>query len=184
MIPGTPFDALGLLRSGFREQSPVLYVEDSLLYASRGNVPIKEYYEVPLGKAYIRRSGSDLTFLSYNLMVNIALHVAQLLADLGVQAEVIDLRTLHPVDANTVLDSVRKTRHCVILEESSPSRILGSPFTSRLENEDMKVLEWPTLAARGGYAQELQPPSPRDVKTDRTFDLLGDVVDWFGLIQK
>jgi pyruvate dehydrogenase E1 component beta subunit len=117
VTPATPYDALGLMRSAARSPDPVLFAEHQLLYGMKGEVP-DEWYEVPFGKADIRRQGSDLTLVGYSRMANVAEEAAGILAERGVDAEVIDLRTLRPLDMDTVVESVKKTGRALVVEEN------------------------------------------------------------------
>lgn len=115
--PATPRDALGLLRTAVGMEDPVIFAEHQLLYGLRGEVP-DEPYTIPFGRASVRRRGDDVTLVGYSRMANIAQDAAEILAGRGVEAEVIDLRTLRPLDMQTVLDSVRRTGRALIVEEN------------------------------------------------------------------
>jgi pyruvate/2-oxoglutarate/acetoin dehydrogenase E1 component len=117
VVPSTPYDALGLLREAFNKEDPVLFSEHSLLYRLRGQVP-DEHYTIPFGQADVKRRGADLTLVAYSRMVHVALDAAQTLAQRGVEAEVIDLRTLRPLDMETIAQSVRKTTRVAVIEEA------------------------------------------------------------------
>ncbi|MFQ5861301.1 MAG: alpha-ketoacid dehydrogenase subunit beta, partial [Dehalococcoidia bacterium] len=116
VVPATPYDALGLFRACRQELDPVLFIEHILLYGVRGPLS-SEYYTVPLGVAEVKRQGSDVTLVSSSRMVHVALRAATELAAKGVEAEVVDLRTLRPLDMETVLASVVKTHRAVVVEE-------------------------------------------------------------------
>src|SRR5688572_13494772 len=119
VIPSTPYDASGLLRSAIRDDDPVLFFEHKKLYRSvRGEVPDTDY-TVPLGKAAITHPGSQVSVIAYGLMAHYALEAADLVADDGISVEVVDLRTLRPLDTETVLESVRKTGKCLIVYEDN-----------------------------------------------------------------
>jgi len=124
-VPSTPYDALGLLRAAIKDENPVIFAEHALLYGRRGEVP-DEWYEVPFGRAAVHRPGSDVTIVAYSGMVPVALKAAEALADRGREAEVIDLRTLRPLDMETVVDSVKKTNRRL------SSRRPGGPVVSRV----------------------------------------------------
>ena len=117
VLPSVPADAKGLLKSAIRSDDPVLFIEHEGLYAVKGEVPDGEHL-VPLGRAAIRREGADVTLVTLSRMVYVCLEAAEQLAGQGIAAEVIDLRGLNPLDLRTVLDSVRKTRRAVTVEES------------------------------------------------------------------
>ena len=123
-VPSDPYDALGLLRTAIADPNPVIFAEHGLLYGKRGEVP-DEYYTVPMGQAAVRREGTDITLVAYGRMVYTSLEAAERLAERGVEAEVIDLRTLQPLDTGTIVQSVEKTNRVVIVEENW--RTAGSP---------------------------------------------------------
>jgi len=117
VVPSNPYDAKGLLKTAFRDDNPVIFIEHTAIYAMRGEVP-EEEYSVPFGEARIAREGTDVTIVGYSGSVHQSLRAADMLAKEGINAEVIDLRTLRPLDIETVLDSVRKTNRCVVVEDS------------------------------------------------------------------
>ncbi len=117
VLPATPADAKGLLTASLRDNNPVLYMEHKMLYGVAGPVPEGEYI-VPLGKADVKRSGQDVTIIASSLMVHKALKAAETLAAEGVQAEVVDLRTVLPLDKETIVASVRKTHRVVVVQEA------------------------------------------------------------------
>jgi len=117
VMPATPKDAKGLLITAIRDEDPVIFIEHKLLYNEKGEVP-EEEYTIPLGKARIRRKGSDVTIVSWSHMVNYSLDAAKDLAEEGIEAEVIDLRSLVPLDEDTILSSVGKTHRLVVVHEA------------------------------------------------------------------
>lgn len=119
VMPSTPYDAKGLLISSIRDDDPVIFIEHKLLYGIKGPVP-KEPYEIPLGVADIKREGSDVTVVATALMVHKALKVAEDMQKKGVSVEVVDPRTLKPLDAETILKSIRKTGRLVVVDEGYP----------------------------------------------------------------
>ena len=116
VAPSTPYDAKGLLKSAIRDDDPVIFFEGETLYGSKGEVPEGEY-TIPLGVSDVKREGSDVTIIAWSKMVNVALKAAAALEEDGVSCEVIDPRTLRPLDVEPILASVRKTNRCVIVEE-------------------------------------------------------------------
>ena len=116
VTPSTPYDDKGLLKSAIRDDTPVLFLENELSYGIKGEVPLKPY-TVPLGRAEIVKAGAQVTLVSHSRMVQVCLEVAKQLKPLGIDAEVIDLRTIKPLDIGTILQSVRKTHRCVLVEE-------------------------------------------------------------------
>ncbi|MBU8912393.1 MAG: pyruvate dehydrogenase complex E1 component subunit beta [Spirochaetales bacterium] len=121
----TPYDAKGILKSAIRDDNPVVLLESEMAYSWTGEVPEEEYL-VPLGKADIKRPGSDITLISYSKPVRMVLQVADELAKSGVDAEVIDLRSLRPLDEDAIYESVRKTNRAVVIDESWPVASFGS----------------------------------------------------------
>jgi pyruvate/2-oxoglutarate/acetoin dehydrogenase E1 component len=116
-MPATPYDAKGLLKAAIRDDNPVMFIEHKMLYKEKGPVPEEEYI-IPLGVADIKREGKDITLVTYSRMVYRALEAAELLAQEGIDVEVIDLRTLKPLDIDTVIASVKKTGRFVGLTEA------------------------------------------------------------------
>ncbi|MBN1845241.1 MAG: pyruvate dehydrogenase complex E1 component subunit beta [Sedimentisphaerales bacterium] len=117
--PATPYDAKGLLKSAIRDDNPVVFMEGELMYGWKGQVPEQEYL-VPLGKADIKRPGSDVTIVTFGKPLHLVLAAAETLAADGIDAEVVDLRSLRPLDEQAICDSVAKTRRCVVVDESWP----------------------------------------------------------------
>jgi pyruvate/2-oxoglutarate/acetoin dehydrogenase E1 component len=142
IAPATPADAKGLLKSAIRDDNPVLCVEHKLLYATTGPVPDGDVTE-PLGQAAIRREGTDVTLVTYSYYVGVALQAAEALARDGIEAEVVDLRTLVPLDTETVLDSVRKTGRLVCIEEGTRTGGVGAEIAARVAEEAYEYLDAP-----------------------------------------
>ncbi len=142
--PSNPRDALGLLRTSIKSDNPVIYAEHSHLYGSRGEVP-DEYYEIPLGKARIARSGDDLTLVSYGYGVHVLLEAADQLTENGVDAEVIDLRSLHPVDYDTVVLSIQKTGRAVMLDTARRTGGIMSEIVAEAQERAMDWLDGPVV---------------------------------------
>lgn len=142
VVPATPKDAKGLLKAAIRDEDPVLFVEHSLLYGTKGEVPGGDYV-VPIGQADVKREGKDLTFIAYSRMILVALEAAQLLAQEGIEAEVVDLRTLRPLDTETVVRSVKKTNRAIIVEEDWRSFGVGAEVAARLVEEAFDYLDAP-----------------------------------------
>jgi pyruvate dehydrogenase E1 component beta subunit len=117
VIPSTPYDAKGLLKSAIRDNNPVIFFEDKISYTKvKGPVPSTEY-TVPLGVADVKRAGTDITLVGTSSMVQVALGAATMLEEIGVNAEVVDPRTLWPLDERTLIDSVKKTSRCIVIDE-------------------------------------------------------------------
>src|SRR3979490_2676513 len=116
VMPSTPYDAKGLLKAAIRDENPVVFFEDKMMYKLKGPVP-EEDYTVPLGVADVKRVGDDITLVATSSMVQIALGAATLLAEIGISAEVVDPRTMWPLDEKTLVDSVKKTSRAIVLDE-------------------------------------------------------------------
>jgi len=125
VAPSTPYDAKGLLKSAIRDDNPVMLLESELMYAWKGEVPAEEYL-VPIGKAEVRRQGEEVTLVGFSKPMQMVLEAAELLEKEGYSAEVIDLRSLRPLDEETVYASVRKTNRCVIVDNDWPLASVGS----------------------------------------------------------
>ncbi len=143
--PSTAYDAKGLLKAAIRDPDPVLYLEHKMLYRRVKEELPGEDYEVPLGKAVVRRAGSDLTLVTYGAMVHRCLEAASRLADKGVDAEVLDLRTLLPLDEETVLESVSRTNKVVIVHEDTRTGGVGAEVSARLAESAFEYLDGPIL---------------------------------------
>ncbi len=141
--PSTPYDAKGLLKQAIRyEEDPVMFMESEVMYGDKGEVPEEEYY-IPLGKADVKKAGRDVTIVSYNKMVKVALATAAELEKEGISAEVIDLRTIRPLDWNTIVESVKKTNRLVIVEEQWPMCSVSSEIAYRIQKEAFDYLDAP-----------------------------------------
>jgi pyruvate dehydrogenase E1 component beta subunit len=123
--PATPYDAKGLLKSAIRDNNPVVFMEAELLYNTQGDVPSDEFL-IPIGKADIKRPGSDVTLITFGKPLRMVLSAADQLESLDIHAEVIDLRSLRPLDEKTITESVNKTSRCVVIDESWPVASVGS----------------------------------------------------------
>ena len=137
-----PYDAKGLLKSAIRDNDPVIFMESEVMYGEKGEIPEEEYL-IPIGKARIAREGSDVTIVSFNKMMKVALAAAEELAKENISAEVIDLRTIRPMDWKTILDSVMKTNRLVIVEEQWPFASISSEIAYRIQKEGFDYLDAP-----------------------------------------
>jgi len=167
-----PYDGKGLLKSAIRDNDPVIFMECELLYGEKGEVPEEEYL-IPIGKASIVKEGSDVTIVSFNKMMKVALGAADELAKENISAEVIDLRTIRPMDWQTILDSVKKTNRLVIVEEQWPFASVSSEIAYRIQKEGFDYLDAPVRRITSAdapmhYAPNLValylPDVPRTVK--------------------
>ncbi len=148
VMPSTPADAKGLLKSAIRDNNPVICIESEVLYGTRGDVPEGEHI-VPIGLAEVKRPGKDITLIAHSKMVLLALDVAKDLEKEGIDAEVVDPRTLRPLDTATILASVRKTNRVVIVEEGWPFCGVGAQLVDTIQHEAFDYLDAPILRVTG-----------------------------------
>jgi pyruvate dehydrogenase E1 component beta subunit len=142
--PGTPYDAKGLLKAAIRSDDPILFIEHATLYQLRGEVPEDEDYTVPIGVSEVKREGSDVTLVAYAQGLQVALEAAERLAsEDGIEAEVVDLRSLRPLDMGPVLDSFKKTFKAVVVEEGYGTYGVGAEIAARLQEEGFDYLDAP-----------------------------------------
>lgn len=149
VMPATPYDAKGLLKAAIRDDNPVLFAENKLLYNTKGHVPESDY-TVPLGVAEVKRTGTDVTLVAYSRMAVVALEVAAELEQEGISCEVVDLRTLKPMDTETIVRSVEKTCHLVTVEEGHRNLGIGAEVCARVTELAFDYLDAPPyrVAAR------------------------------------
>lgn len=138
------YDAKGLLKSAIRDDNPIIFLESEMLYAHKSEVPDEEYL-IPIGEGVCRKEGSDVTLISWGKISHLALEAAKECEALGISVEMIDPRTLKPLDEDMIFTSVRKTNHCVILEENWPFASVGSEIVSRLQEVCFDDLDAPVL---------------------------------------
>jgi pyruvate dehydrogenase E1 component beta subunit len=148
VTPATPADAKGLLKSAIRDDNPVVFIEGEMLYNQKGEVPDGEHI-VPLGVADVKREGSDVTMVAHSKMVGVALRAADELAGEGIHAEVVDPRTLRPLDVATITGSVRKTNRCVVVEEGWPLAGIGAQIVDEIQRAAFDDLDAPVLRVTG-----------------------------------
>lgn len=140
--PSTPYDGKGLLKSAIRDNNPVIFLESEMMYAVKGEVPDEEYL-IPLGKGDIKRAGRDVTIIAWNKTLHLALSAAEKLAEEGIDAEVLDPRTLQPLDEELIFASVRKTHRCVIIDESWSFAAVAAQIADRVQKECFDDLDAP-----------------------------------------
>src|SRR3954470_20850485 len=172
IVPSNPYDAKGLLKSAIRDNDPVIFMESEQMYGDKGEVPEGEYV-IPIGVADIKKEGKDVTIVSFGKIMKQALGAALELEKEGISAEVIDLRTIRPIDYATVINSVKKTNRLVIVEESWPLGSIATEVTFKVQKEAFDYLDAPILRIMGGdvplpYAptliQEYLPNPERVIK--------------------
>ena len=161
LAPATPAEAKGLLKAAIRDPNPVVFLEHELLYADVAAVPDYDDYVLPVGRARIARAGSDVTLVSYARGVSFCLQAAEQLTRLGIDAEVIDLRSLRPLDSDTVIRSVEKTGRMVTVEEGWPVCSIGSELAAQVQRHAFDALDAPIEAVNGAdvpmpYAENLE----------------------------
>ena len=173
-----PYDGKGLLKSAIRDNDPVVFMESEVMYGDKMEIPEEEYL-IPIGKAKIVREGKDVTIVSFNKMMKVSLDAAVELEKEGISAEVIDLRTIRPLDWHTILESVRKTNRLVIVEEQWPFASVSSEVAYRIQKEGFDYLDAPvrritSLDAPMHYAPNLVAAYLPDVA--RTIALVKEVM--------
>jgi len=144
VTPSNPADAKGLLKSAIRDDDPVLVMESERMYGDKGEIPDGEYL-TPIGVAHVARKGTDVTIVSFGKMMKVALGAAEELAKEGIDAEVIDLRTIRPMDHATILSSVRKTNRLVVVDENWPVASISSEVAYRVQKDAFDALDAPVL---------------------------------------
>jgi pyruvate dehydrogenase E1 component subunit beta len=176
VMPSTPADAKGLLKSAIRDDDPVIFLEQERMYGMKGEVPEDEDFTIPLGVADIKREGTDVTIVARSLMVPVALKAAEQLEQQGVSCEVIDPRTIRPLDIDTIVESVKKTNRVVLAEESHPICGVNAEISAEIMEKAFDYLDAPVKRVSGvdvpmPYAKNLEnmvvPDVDRIVKAVR-----------------
>lgn len=144
VVPSTPYDAKGLLKSAIRDDDPVIFMESEQMYGDKGEVPEGEY-TIPLGVAEVKREGSDVTIVSFGKIIKEAFKAADELAKEGISCEIIDLRTVRPLDKEAILTSVKKTNRLVVLEEAWPFGNISTEITYIVQSEAFDYLDAPVV---------------------------------------
>lgn len=159
--PATPADAKGMLKASIRSENPVLFTESIALYSKPGPVPDDEDYVLPIGKSDVKREGKDVTIVAYARGVEWSLNAAKELAKEGIEAEVIDLRWLRPLDLEPVFESFKKTNRCVVVEESLPFYSVGSEIAAQIQENMFDYMDAPvkrvsSMDVHVPYAKEIE----------------------------
>jgi pyruvate dehydrogenase E1 component beta subunit len=162
VAPAMPADAKGLLKTAIRDDDPVLFMESETLYNVKGEVPDDPDFLVPMGQAAIAREGTDVTIVSWSRIVHVALDAARELANQGIQAEVVDLRSLRPLDEETIVASVQKTHRAVVAHEGWPYGGVGAEIADRIQRLCFDDLDAPVLRAT-----TLDVPMPYNAKLEQ-----------------
>src|SRR5947208_8191281 len=168
VMPSTPADAKGLLKSAIRDDDPVIFLEQERMYGNKGEVPEDEDFTIPLGVADIKREGKDATIVARSLMVPVALKAAEELKKQGVSCDVVDPRTIRPLDIDTIINSVKKTNRVVIAEESHPFCGVAGEITAEINERAFDYLDAPVRRVSGvdvpmPYAKNLEQLAIPDV---------------------
>ncbi len=171
ITPSTPYDAKGLLKAAIRDNDPVMFLEHKLLYAMKGEVP-KEEYVIPLGKADVKRAGTDVTIIAWSRQVHFALKAAEELAKEGINAEVLDLRSIVPLDWEAVEASVKKTHRVVIVQESSKRNGFAGELSAQIMEGVFDYLDAPVKRVAG--LNVVSPFSP--ALEDLTYPSIKDII--------
>ncbi len=144
VVPSNPKDAKGLLKSAIRDNDPVIFMESEQMYGDKGEVPEGEYL-IPLGVADVKRKGTDVTIVSFGKIIKEAYKAADILSEEGIECEIIDLRTVRPLDYKTILDSVKKTNRLVVLEEAWPFGNVATEITYQVQEQAFDYLDAPII---------------------------------------
>lgn len=177
VIPSNPYDAKGLLKASIRDNNPVIFMESEVMYGDKGEVPEGEYL-LPLGVAEIKRKGDDVTLISFGKMMKVAYAAADELAKDNIYAEVIDLRTVKPIDYPTIIESVKKTNRCVIVEEANPVAAISADIAYNIQKQAFDYLDAPVIRVNSmdiplSYSQKYIEVTLPNVK--RTIDAVKSV---------
>jgi pyruvate/2-oxoglutarate/acetoin dehydrogenase E1 component len=178
VMPSTPYDAKGLLKTAIRDGNPVIFVEHKLLYATKGEVPEQEY-TIPFGQADIKRGGNDVTIVATSRMVQFALAAADTLQEGGISAEVIDPRTLVPLDITAIVDSVKKTHRAIVVYEACRRGGIGAEIAAEIQERAFDYLDAPILRVANPdvpipFAKDLEAAAIPD--TQRIVSAVRDLV--------
>jgi pyruvate dehydrogenase E1 component beta subunit len=144
ITPSTPYDAKGLLKAAIRDNDPVVFLESEKMYGDKGEIPEGEYI-IPIGVANTRRKGTDVTIVSFGKIIKVALDAAEVLEKEGISCEVIDLRTIRPIDFPALVESVKRTNRCVVVEESWPLASISSEIAYHLQRYAFDYLDAPVM---------------------------------------
>ncbi|HHV62159.1 MAG TPA: pyruvate dehydrogenase [Firmicutes bacterium] len=164
VAPSTAYDVKGLLKTAIRDDNPVLFIEHQLLYTEKGRVP-EEEYTIPFGQAVIRREGTDITIVAYSYMARVAERAAEILAGQGISVELVDPRTLVPLDIDTIVNSVKKTGRAMVLSQAPKTGCFGEHIAYEIQNRALAHLKAPVEVVA---AHEVPPPMARTLEEEHT----------------
>lgn len=178
VVPSNPYEAKGLLKTAIRDNDPVIFMESELMYGDKGAVPEEEYL-LPIGVAHVARTGSDVTLVSFGKMMKVAHEAADELAKDGISAEVIDLRSVRPIDYDTLIQSVKKTNRMVVVEEAWPLASISSELAYMVQRRAFDYLDAPVVRVTNrdvpmGYARTLVEATVPNVQ--RTLEAVKSVM--------
>ena len=171
VMPSTPYDAKGLLKSSIRDDNPVIFIEHKMLYGMKGPVP-EEDYTVPLGVADVKREGKDVTIIAYSRMALLAVEAANELSGGGIECEVIDLRTLKPLDIDTIMTSVRKTGKAIVVSEACKTGGFAGEVVSQIVELGFDYLDAPVVRVAGADVPIPMSPVLEEVAVPRVVDIV------------
>ncbi|HEX3051956.1 MAG TPA: alpha-ketoacid dehydrogenase subunit beta [Aggregatilineaceae bacterium] len=160
-VPGTAYDAKGMLKAAIRDDNPVLFVEHSTMLQRRSNVPEDTDFVLPIGKSDVKRKGDDVTIVTYGKGLEWSLGAADLLAKDGIEAEIVDLRWLRPLDLEPVFESFKKTNRCVVVEESLPHFNVGAEISAQLQDQMFDYMDAPVKRVS---AMDIPLPYSREIE--------------------
>ena len=161
IVPSNPYDAKGLLKSAIRDDDPVIFMESEQMYGDKGEVPEDEYI-IPIGKAEVKKAGKDVTIVSFGKIIKEVFKAAEILKQENIEVEIIDLRTIRPLDYDTIIESIKKTNRLVIVEESWPFGNISTEITYQIQNIAFDYLDAPVI--RINTADTPAPYSPSLLK--------------------
>jgi pyruvate/2-oxoglutarate/acetoin dehydrogenase E1 component len=171
VMPSTPYDAKGLLKSSIRDDNPVMFIEHKMLYGMKGPVP-EEDYTVPLGVADVKREGKDVTIIAYSRMALLAVEAANELSGGGIECEVIDLRTLKPLDIDTIMTSVKKTGKAIVVSEACKTGGFAGEVVSQIVELGFDYLDAPVVRVAGADVPIPMSPTLEEVAVPRVVDIV------------
>jgi pyruvate dehydrogenase E1 component beta subunit len=160
-VPGTAYDAKGMLKAAIRDDNPVLFVEHSTMLQRRSSVPEDNDFVLPIGKSDIKRKGDDVTIVTYGKGLEWSTAAAEILSKDGIEAEIVDLRWLRPLDLEPVFESFKKTNRCVVVEESLPMFNVGAEVASQIQNEMFDYMDAPIKRVS---AMDIPLPYSREIE--------------------
>jgi pyruvate/2-oxoglutarate/acetoin dehydrogenase E1 component len=178
VMPSTPYDAKGLLKSAIRDDNPVIFMENSLLYSKKGEVPEEEYL-IPIGKAKVAKEGSDVSIVANWRMVDVALEAAKVVQERGVNAEVIDLRTISPMDEEAIVASVKKTHRLVVMNESTCVGNIAKDVATVAMRSAFDYLDFPPVLVTSVHSPIPFSPTLEKEVTPSTEKAVSAIMDMF-----